>query len=423
MTFKFIRWTGVALAAVLIPASAAFAAPAPQPSASSDAAALDQANQRIGDLDARVDALEAELQASEQRAAKDHDAIGASAGALSGWWSNTSISGRMYWDFSNIDQDVNHVRTGTANGTAFDIKRFYIGIDHKFDDVFSANVTTDFTYDSSTGVNQLFIKKAYVQAKVNDALVVRVGSADMPWIPFVEDIYGFRFVENTLTDRIKVGNSADWGANVSGKLFDNVVNYSFSVVNGAGYKKANVFRTNGPDVEGRVNLNFGHFVFGVGGYLGKFGQQFGTALHHEFSRYDAIAAYTDSDFRVGVEYFDSRNASSVTSPLTPSGQTDHEDGVGGFASYNVTSQWSLFGRYDYAQKHLHPNSGAFSPEMPNDYYNIGINWEPIKIVDFSLVYKHEDEKGNFATSNLSAGAALTTKTNYNEIGIFGQVRW
>jgi hypothetical protein len=410
--------TGVALAALIVPVSAASAAA----SGSSTAVMLDQANQRIGELDQRVDALEAELQASEQRQAADRSAMAAPPTVTGGWWDNTTISGRMYWDFSYVENKTNtggggaFVKSGTLNGTSFDIKRFYLGVDHKFNDVYSANLTTDFTYDSTTGVNQIYIKKAYLQAKVNDALVFKVGSTDMPWIPFMEDIYGFRYVENTLTDRLKDGNSADWGAHVSGKLYDGMLNYAVSVVNGAGYKKANIFRTNGPDVEARVNLNLGDFILGVGGYDGKFGKQFGSALHHSFSRGDAVAAYVAKDFRVGVEGFVGENVSSVSSVTG-----DRESGVGGFASWTFMPEWTVFGRYDWSTKRV-----AAGPAMPNNYYNAGIEWNPIKIVDFSLVYKHEDENGNYATSNLAAGAAPPApgaKTRYDEIGIFGQVRW
>ena len=58
------------------------------------------------------------------------------------WAANTSISGRMYFNASNISQKSNGIAQ-TSNGTGFNIKRLYIGIDHKFDDTFSMNVTTD----------------------------------------------------------------------------------------------------------------------------------------------------------------------------------------------------------------------------------------------------------------------------------------
>ncbi len=46
--------------------------------------------------------------------------------------------------------------------------------------------TTDFQYVGNDGVTNVYIKKAYVQAKLSDALVFRAGSADLPWVPFVE---------------------------------------------------------------------------------------------------------------------------------------------------------------------------------------------------------------------------------------------
>ena len=62
--------------------------------------------------------------------------------------SDTTVGGRMYADFSNISQDKNGTNTD-LDGTGIDVKRFYIIIDHKFDDMWSANITTDFNYVSN----------------------------------------------------------------------------------------------------------------------------------------------------------------------------------------------------------------------------------------------------------------------------------
>jgi hypothetical protein len=40
------------------------------------------------------------------------------------------------------------------------VKRFYLGVDHKFNDVWSANLTTDFNYVSGDGETNLLVKKA-----------------------------------------------------------------------------------------------------------------------------------------------------------------------------------------------------------------------------------------------------------------------
>ncbi|MBW8785266.1 MAG: hypothetical protein JF593_11640, partial [Novosphingobium sp.] len=199
------------------------------------------------------------------------------------WAAATQISGRMYFNASNISQKANGVPTA-ANGTGFNIKRMYLGVDHKFDDTFSMNVTTDIsnvigqtsngnfaapsvtvpacaaTPCPATAVNVsnaalvgrgFYVKKAYVQAKINPALIVRLGAADLPWVPYVEGQYGYRHIENIMVDRLSFGTSADWGIHVLGDLPGKVISYQVSVINGGGYRNVKV--TKGVDVEGRIS--------------------------------------------------------------------------------------------------------------------------------------------------------------------------
>lgn len=366
-------------------------------------------------LDARISALESEVQNSEMRAAKAQNAAPAS-----GWWDNTSVSGRMYWDFTNISAKNNGVKSSN-NGTSFDIKRFYLGIDHTFDKVFSANLTTDVTYDKNIGVNQIYIKKAYLQVKLDPAFVLRIGSADMPWIPYMEGVYGHRYIENTLVDRIKFGNSADWGVHVLGSLASGVVNYQFSMINGSGYKKAATYRTKSPDFEGRVSLNYQGFQAALGGYVGHEGLQYGTVSNHTFTRFDALAAYTANGIRAGVEYFSANDKGAESQPAAFS---THGYGYSPFASYDFTPQWSVFGRYDYVKPF---SQDAAHKAFHNNYYNVGITYSPAKIVDISLVYKHDaGSNGYFKDSNGTIGGTAFAPGNngtFNEIGIFGLFRW
>src|SRR5205814_5813759 len=134
-----------------------------------------------------------------------------------GWFADTKISGKAFLNVSNIDQkstDLAGVTTKNAqNGTQTELKRFYVGVDHKFNDMFSANITTDFRYNANGASKDVlvFVKKAWLQAKFAPELWVRVGEADLPWVPFAESLYGYRFVEQTLIDRTKFGTSTDWG--------------------------------------------------------------------------------------------------------------------------------------------------------------------------------------------------------------------
>lgn len=425
MKGKSALMAGVAAVALVMSAQAGLAGKSRSDGMSNSSAAPMATGPSNEELSARLDALESEVQASEVRAAADHDAVSAWK-PVSGWWDNTSISGRMYWDISNVN-NKNAGVASSGNGTSFDIKRFYLGVDHTFDKVFSANLTTDFNYDSGpAGATQVYIKKAYLQAKLDDAFVVRVGSADLPWIPFAEDAYGYRYVENTLIDRVKFGTSADWGVHVLGKFADGLIGYQFSVINGNGYKKPGfvglVNRTNSVDVEGRVNLNYEGFQLAVGGYSGKLGAAHGVTTFHTAQRFNALAAYTANGFRLGVEYFAASNWGQVTSATSSNGY-----GYSPFASYQFDPQWSVFGRYDYVRP---LSTDAFHKAFHNDYYNIGITYTPVKIVDFALVYKHDAGScGVFGDQNGTIGGAFGTALTpcangaYSEVGLFGQVRW
>jgi len=146
------------------------------------------------------------------------------------WSGDTKVGATVFADLSNISQSAVGATPNAKNGTGADIKRAYLTVDHTFNDVWSASVTADFapngidsqpvTAPPAGGVQGAeVLKKAYVQAKVfGDQLVVRGGTADMPWIPFVESVYGYRFVEKVITDDQKIGNSADTGVNASGPL-------------------------------------------------------------------------------------------------------------------------------------------------------------------------------------------------------------
>lgn len=360
----------------------------------------------------RIERLEGDLRVEKK--AREEDQAAQEKTSKGGWWANTKISGRMYYDITYKNNKDQNGASADDTGVAFDIKRFYIGIDHKFNDTFSANVTTDFSYVSGEKLTQVYIKKAYLQAKVNDALVFRLGSTDLPWVPFVEGIYGYRYVENVVVDRTKFGTSADWGVHVGGKLGNGVFNYAVAVINGAGYK--NPVRTKGPDVEGRVSLNLGDFILGAGGYYGKLGAKHGTMTFHHATRFDALGAYKNDKVTVGVEYFHANDWMRVTSPIS-----DESDGIGGFATYKFAPKWAIFGRYDWVRPTKDTNS-----DLKDDYYNVGISFSPAKIVDFALVYKHEQaENGSLSTSNGTIGSTVAGVDSglYNEVGLWGRLRW
>jgi len=356
-------------------------------------------------------------QAAQQQASTAVKAVPPLEKAIkTGWFANTSISGKAFFNVSNIHQKQDGFDS-SQNGTQTELKRFYVGVDHKFNDIFSANVTTDFRYNAN-GTSKdvlVYVKKAYMQAKLDPALTIRVGAADLPWVPFVEGIYGFRFAENTLIDRTKFGTSSDWGVHVLGGFGpNNLVTYQFSAINGAGYKTLSR-SSDTIDLEGRVAVNpIKNVTLAVGGYTGKLGKSAAnlpdSSTPHTAERVDALAAYTDKRIRAGIEYFAAKNWNTVTSRFS-----DKSNGWSAFGSFFFTPKMSVFGRYDW----LKP-SRDINPLFKDHYFNAGLDYKPINPLDFAIVYKRErTNHGLLSTSNGTIGGV--DHGTYDELGLFGQL--
>jgi hypothetical protein len=376
--------------------------------------------EQVAALLAEVQALREEVselkQAQAATAAKvaqtTPSAPAAAKSDVPGWVRSTTITGKAFANISSIDHESDGANLGD-NGTQTELKRFYLGVDHKFDDTFSANLTTDFRYNANgTGKDTLvYVKKAFVQARFAPEFFVRVGAADLPWVPFVEGIYGYRFVENELVDRTKYGTSADWGVHIGGSLANGRISYAASAVNGAGYKTLSR-SSNTVDLEARVSANpVKNVTLAVGGYTGKLGKSSDVAgTQHRATRWTALAAYTDSRVRVGLEYFQATNWNNVTTLAT-----DKSSGWSAFGSFAFTPKLSVFGRYDWVKPNKLTNAA-----LKDHYFNAGVDFKPIKDIDVALVYKRDRANNGFiATSNGTIGGV--DNGTYDEVGLFTQV--
>lgn len=322
---------------------------------------------------------------------------------------NTTIGGKAYIDLTNIDQKSDGTKTD-ASGNGIDVKRFYVAIDHVFDETWSANVTTDFNYVGNDSETQVYVKKAYLQGRLGDALVVRAGSADLPWVPFEEGLYGYRYVENVQIDHLKFGTSADWGIHASGKFADGRVGYAVSVINGAGYK--NPSRSKSMDIEGRVSVvPFEGLSVAAGFYNGKLGKEKESVdAEHTAKRWNALVAYVNPKFRIGAEYFNAKNWNQVLAV-----ESDKADGYSVWGAFNFTESVAMFARYDSAD----PSKDLVS-DLSADYFNVGVAYRPRKNVDLALVYKQDKvENGSINTSNGTIGGVDEGK--YDEVGLWAQV--
>lgn len=369
---------------------------------------------QIAAMQAQLAKLQAEQAAQAAQVAAAPAAAQTKAKEAPDWAANTRISGKAFFNISTIDQQSDGIDTA-QNGTQAELKRFYIGVDHKFSDLLSANITTDFRYNANGASKDVlvYVKKAYLQAKLSPAFFVRVGSADLPWVPFVESAYGYRFVENTLIDRTKFGTSADWGVHIGGTFGQGLVSYAASAINGAGYKTLSR-SSDTIDLEGRLSVvPVKNITIGVGGYSGKLGKSAASlpdsATPHRATRFNALAAYTDTRIRAGIEYFAAKNWNTVDKI-----DSDSSDGWSAFGSFAFTPKLALFGRYDWVKPSRDLNSS-----LKDEYFNVGLNYKPLPPLDLALVFKRDRAVNGFVpTSNGTIGGL--DRGAYNEIGLFGQ---
>lgn len=352
---------------------------------------------------------------------KRHIALGGAIAALAGTMAAAparadvpppTVGGTIFADFTNLDMENDGAKT-SASGTGIDVTRFYLIFNEKFDDTWSANITTDATYNSGQQVD-VFIKKAYVQAMLSKALWGRLGCADLPWIPLVESLYGYRFVEHVITDRLHFGTSADWGLHGGGAVDDEHVSYAVSVVNGNGFKTPT--RSKSMDVEARLAVTpLDGVTVAVGGYSGKLGKdEYGASaptVYHTASRFDALVAYVGYGLRVGGEYFSASNWNNVTTAAA-----DKADGASLWASYQFTPLWSAFGRWDQAK-----TSKDLAPSRKDEYYNAGVSVQPRDHLTFALAYKHEKVDGGGFVNTAYGNLGGMVEGTVNEVGLWGLV--
>ena len=205
------------------------AASAQAQAAAQQTAAQAQAAQAAAEA---AQASAADVKKTADKAAKDSSSLAKLVEGVK----DTKISGRMYFNISQETEKSNN--TKRVDGAGFAIKRFYIGIDHKFSPIFAGNVTMDIDNVVGNNNNNLvgkgfYVKKAYLQAKFRPELMVRLGAADTPWVPYAEGIYGYRHLEKVIADLNGFGTSADWGVHVMGDLAGGLVSYQISAVDGA----------------------------------------------------------------------------------------------------------------------------------------------------------------------------------------------
>ncbi|MEO7072567.1 MAG: hypothetical protein ABI300_06205, partial [Rhodanobacter sp.] len=274
-------------------------------------------------------------------------------------------------------------------------------VDHRFSPEWSAHATTDINWLRDASPTDLWLKRAYLQGAFSKALTLRVGVADMPWTAYANHWGGYRYVDNELAGRLKYANSTDWGVHLLGALgARGQWQYATAVVSGSSFKRP---RTgDSADVEMRLGWQpTTHTVLAVGGYRGKRALDGGEHVAvHTAQRWNAMAAYADSRFRLGAQYFRASNWNQVRSP-----RADAARGWSAWASMQLAPQWSVLARHDDA--HL---SVQLDPLRRDRYNSLGLEYRCSRSLQLAIVAKRE---------RLANHVGVVTGTN--ELGVWTQI--
>ncbi len=321
------------------------------------------------------------------------------------------LSIRVYADVSSKEnKDEGTGIKSSDSGVGVDVKRTYFTYSRDFDEKWSALFQSDIG-DQGARRYDVFVKKAFVQLKLNPNATFRLGAADTPWVPFVEGLYGLRYVEQTITDRLSFGASADWGLHFLGKALGDTVNFQLSAQNGRGF--SNPSRSKNVDFEGRISfVPVKGLTLALGGYSGKRGLETDAApSKHTATRTDALVAYGTDKWKIGGEWFEANNWNTVTAVLK-----DKSDGYSVWGSFAATKAVTVFAKFEEAKP-----SKDIKPLLKENYYNLGFEYRYNKAFAGSLVYKYDEVKGGTVGTGNSGTVGSTragAKGKSNEIGIF-----
>ena len=145
----------------------------------------------------------------------------------------TEVSGVIYADYFYDSTDG----VAPAKKSYFELTRLYITAARKLSD----KIKIKATLEGAQPANSLFIKNAAVEfSDVFANQSIRAGVIGTPWIGYEEKIWRYRYVAKTFMDYASLLNSADIGVGLSGKLAGKLIDYDLNVINGEGYKGAEV---------------------------------------------------------------------------------------------------------------------------------------------------------------------------------------
>lgn len=133
---------------------------------------------------------------------------------------------------------------GADGYNEFAMDRVYVRADASINDHLGARVTLDADHFKDSAVDtkyRLFVKHAYLEWKdAAPGVKVRAGVIDAPLGPYMDDLWGHRYITDNFTSWAIKLSTADLGVGAYGKHREGLVDWAAVLVNGEGYSKLEV---------------------------------------------------------------------------------------------------------------------------------------------------------------------------------------
>lgn len=311
----------------------------------------------------------------------------------------------------DLDTSAHQRRTQTKWDNSFDLTRMYFGFTADLGDhvgvkwVLDAN--TRLTTAAAIGDTDfdIFLKTGFVEFKDFDwasGLKFVFGLQDMPWIGYVEDVWGWRVEGQVLTDYERYLNSTDLGVGVKYAFPSEFGDLHFTLVNGNGFN-AGPENDNYKDSNLRVTLrplaNKDYFlsVLGVYGFNGsKSNDHYRAATLIGYKKKDH--ATIAGEFLYAVDPFG--NLAARHPSLAALGR--NAKGLGGslfgeLRFFWAESNWnkvSFVGRFDYLDPDMSAANNFHYRGISGMGYTVNSNFKFLLNHEFSSYSSGAGQRGN-----------------------------
>jgi len=221
----------------------------------------------------------------------------------------------------------------------------------------------------------VYLKMAEIKWDINDYLALRVGQLlNTQYLTFQDPFWGYRYIDVTFQERFRFGMPADFGAQLDVKVGDKFLN-QFSVVNGEGpfrHQDLNGKFIFSDNIQYSPVKNLTLKIYGDYGPAIDTGSAYGDKWVISF-----FAGYKTTKFRIGWEL-------DFVNNYNWNVNQDH-------SGFSVFGGWNFIGKFDVLARYDHLQIKTPSDIRKLDYYIVGFQYEPVKMLTTSINFRYLSE--------------------------------